>query len=345
MGLGNVVKLTLRCIPYSLFVKLYPIFKKSRISFLSDFSDEVYYKRFLKESPLINDTDNYINKVKKKNKYCLIKRGVWEYKIANFCFVKDMLSLILWCLDSGYLPIVSCYPHESQEYYKDDVSLWDMFYFQPFTKKNVSNITVTEECPIQVSSIHPSFSDCYNKEMISFWNKIFNRFVKYNNEVSKYIDAEYNKLVKGKKVVACVMRSTDYTKTKPTGHPKQPSIDEVFCKLDSVMDEYGIDYIYLATEDGNIADEFKKKFPGKIIENKRRYFNEIFDNINADRISAVHFDRENDNYLKMIEYMSSIDLVSKCDYLVTGLCGGSQMAIYRNGNTYKYSYIFDKGVY
>ena len=47
----------------------------------------------------------------------------------------------------------------------------------------------------------------------------------------------------------------------------------------------------------------------------------------------------------MIEYMSSIDLVSKCDYLVTGLCGGSQMAIYRNGNTYKYSYIFDKGVY
>lgn len=33
MGLGNVVKLTLRCIPYSLFVKLYPIFKKAEYHF------------------------------------------------------------------------------------------------------------------------------------------------------------------------------------------------------------------------------------------------------------------------------------------------------------------------
>ena len=73
-----------------------------------------------------------------------------------------------------------------------------------------------------------------------------------------------------------------------------------------------------------------------VIENKRRYFNEKYEQENLSVISQVHFERENDDYLKMLEYMSSMNIVNKCEYLVTGLSGGSEMAIYRNGNTYKY---------
>ena len=113
----------------------------------------------------------------------------------------------------------------------------------------------------------------------------------------------------------------------------------------NILDEFNVEYIYIATEDKLIADRFHEEFPNKVIENKRHYFNEKFDENNLERLSQVHFNRENDDYLKMLEYMSSINIVSKCDYLVTGLSGGSEMAIYRNGNRYKYSYIFDKGVY
>ena len=156
---------------------------------------------------------------------------------------------------------------------------------------------------------------------------------------------KYDQLIKGKKVVACVLRSTDYTKLRPSGHPIQPSLEEVFTKLHEVMGNYRIDYVYLATEDYYIADAFKKEFSNRVIENKRHYYNEQYDSENLVMVSQVHFDRDNDDYLKMLEYISSINLVSKCDYLVTGLNGGSEMAIYRNGNQYKYVYVFDKGVY
>lgn len=174
---------------------------------------------------------------------------------------------------------------------------------------------------------------------------MLNEFVVYDDKVQEYFDKEYNNLILGKSVAACVLRSTDYTKTKPKGHPIQPSIEEVFEKIHNVMDEFNVEYIYIATEDKLIADRFHEEFPNKVIENKRHYFNEKFDENNLERVSQVHFNRENDDYLKMLEYMSSINIVSKCDYLVTGLSGGSEMAIYRNGNRYKYSYIFDKGVY
>ncbi len=174
---------------------------------------------------------------------------------------------------------------------------------------------------------------------------MLNHFAKYNKKTLEYFDSEYNKLIKGKKTVACVLRSTDYTKLQPKGHPIQPSNEEVFDKIREVMNRFGIDYIYLATEDKKIADAFKEEFPNRIIENKRRYLNEKYDEEDLSLVSQVHFNRENDDYLKMLEYFSSMNLVSKCDYLVTGLSGGSEMAIYRNGNRYEYSYIFDKGVY
>ena len=110
--------------------------------------------------------------------------------------------------------------------------------------------------------------------------------------------------------------------------------------------EYKISaYIYDLWQDYLIADAFKKEFPNRVIENKRHYFNDNFEKNALDRISQVHFERENDDYLKMLEYISSINIVSRCDCLVTGLNGGSEMAIYRNGNQYKYMYVFDKGVY
>lgn len=181
--------------------------------------------------------------------------------------------------------------------------------------------------------------------MIAKWKTLLDLFVKYNSKTLDYFDSEYKELIENKSVIACVLRSTDYTKLKPKDHPIQPEIKDVFAKIREVMNNHQIDGIYIATEDENIADAFRKEFPGMILENKRQYYNGKYTEGDLSQISDVHFERENDDYYKMLEYLSSMNLVSKCDYLVTGLSGGSEMAIYRNGNKYKYSYVFDKGVY
>lgn len=340
--LSSLIKCVLGAIPYNNFLKIYPKLCKTK---LVDFVNEVYSDRFFNSSELFLDTKNYLKNKEYTNKLCLIKSGTWEYQLANFCFVKDMLESIIWSVESGYIPVVDIYPKNSK-YYSGDTRLWDMFFKQP--KHNLMNtLQVSDKlvCPIKKTPIRAKFTDVQNPTMVEFWHNILDEFGVYNDEVQEYFDNEYNNLILGKSVVACVLRSTDYTKTKPKSHPIQPTLEEVFEKIHNVMDEFNVEYIYIATEDKLIADRFHEEFPNKVIENKRHYFNEKFDENNLERVSQVHFNRENDDYLKMLEYMSSINIVSKCDYLVTGLSGGSEMAIYRNGNRYKYSYIFDKGVY
>lgn len=343
MGISDLSRFCLKALPYKMFIKLYPKLKESR---LSDITDGVFGERFFFSSSLVNRQNESFLDSSARNRYMLIQRGLWDYRVANFCFVKDMLANIIWCVERGYIPVVDIYPPEDT-HYSERVNLWELFYCQPLslTYKSNNNIETTKICPITTSLLRPGFDDVRNPEKIDFWHDMLDIFVVYNEKTQAYFDAEYKSLIKGKKVVACVLRSTDYTRTRPKGHPVQPSVDEVFDKLREVMYIYPIDYIYLATEDSKIADAFKLEFPNKVIENKRHYFNVKYDDNKLDVVSQVHFDRENDDYLKILEYMSSINLVSKCDYLVTGLSGGSEMAIYRNGNKYKYSYVFDKGNY
>ena len=105
----------------------------------------------------------------------------------------------------------------------------------------------------------------------------------------------------------------------------------------------------MATEEEKIYQMFEEAFPGQIIINKRQYYDEFYEIKNKfgdeARISWVHNDRENDNYYKSLEYLSSVFLLSKCNALIGGSCGGTQAAIYMNGNQYEYKYLFDLGLY
>ena len=109
------------------------------------------------------------------------------------------------------------------------------------------------------------------------------------------------------------------------------------------------DYIYLATEEEKIYKMFDNAFPEKVITNQRHYYDEFYELRDKygdkARISWVHSDRNNDNYYKSLEYMSSLFLLSKCNALIAGSCGGSQAALYLNGNSYEYWYLFDLGLY
>ena len=111
------------------------------------------------------------------------------------------------------------------------------------------------------------------------------------------------------------------------------------------MQELGCGAIYLATEDGKIDKAFRERFPGKIRINQRRYYDELFDENGLQLIKDVHFDREDDDYWKGMEYLSSLVILSRCESLIAGNCGGSQMAVFMNGGKYRYCKIYNLGLY
>lgn len=152
---------------------------------------------------------------------------------------------------------------------------------------------------------------------------------------------------KDKRIVEVLCRKTDYTDNRPKGHPIQPEISEVIATVKEKIDEYNCSFIYLATDEEKIY--LKKSFQELYLQIKENIMmNFIILNQKLEkmllRIPWVHFNRENDLYYKSLEYISSINLLSKYNLLIAGNCGGNRAALYLN-NKYEFYHLFNKGLY
>lgn len=276
---------------------------------------------------LNNDTHSYSDGVE-------IVEGDYSYQYFNFCFLGDMLSRVCRYISEGKTPIINVVDKEGN-------NIWEMFFEQPIVSKDVV-ITQKDNKKIRIS---PQWNDVYDHNAIEMWGKVVEKYVRFNKKTKEYIDKEYNEILLNKRVLGVILRGTDYEMTKPQGHPIQPDIVEVIEKIKEFKKKYSFEYIYLATEDGRIKVKMQEAFPNMILTNKRMYYDEIFIKNECNLIKDVHFNRENDDYFKGLEYLSSIYLVSKCDFLIAGNCGGTQLAVFMNNNQYKDSHIYNKGLY
>lgn len=347
MGIKNLlrrsVKLAVRSLPYSFIVKYYMRIRSTK---LVDIWEEVYLQRFFEESPLAKDLDGFLAKAESFDKYCIIKEAPFDYKLITFNFIREMMSDIIWSLERGYKPVIDILPVAGK--YIEQSNLWEKMFKQPLgssVEEALANPDKYIICPLKMHHIHSHMQDAYEPKKVAVWNKLFSRFLVFNDECRQYIEEEYKTVLKGKRCLACLIRGTDYTKTRPSGHPIQPNIEELLDEAEKTMVRENLDYVYLATEEKKYADAFKERFGNRVLENKRNYFDEIFNSQNLSRISRVNFERDDDDFLKSLEYVSSIHLLSKCDSMVAGLCGGSEAAVYMNGNNYNSLFLFDKGLY
>ena len=164
-----------------------------------------------------------------------------------------------------------------------------------------------------------------------YWEKIYKDYIKPKPEILDYAEAEYDSIIRNKgKVLGVLLRGTDYIAKKPYNHHIQPDMDSVLEKINEYKEKYNWDYIYLATEDGKYEEILNEKYPGKILTNKRSY---------------DYGEEGRDMFQYGLAYFSSMHLLSKCDMLIAGLCGGSQAALLMNQHNYEHVYLFDIGKY
>lgn len=122
MGFRNIANKIVKVIPYKMFISLYPTLQKTKFR---DAADSMFYEKMFRSSLIIKDKEKFIINLRTKQQFMLIKQGIWNYKIANFCFVKDILSIIIWCVESGYIPVVDIFPPKDGYYSDNTYSLWD----------------------------------------------------------------------------------------------------------------------------------------------------------------------------------------------------------------------------
>ncbi len=294
--------------------------------------------RFIKKYS--KNPEGFIASLKKQGKYKIIRHGKYNYRTFSAFYLNNMLGLILKSLMDGYIPVVKNETISEEEKSNN----WEDFFCQPFGDANSSSVIDETN---RNNIYKPAFDYIYDDKKKKLWSYIYNEFIKFNQETENYINDEYNRILKGKKVLGIICRGTDYTKTKPKYHPIQPNIEEIIAEADKLMNSGKYTHLYVATEDETYFNMFVDKFgKDRVLSNSRKYYDTLYAQMDENALLfSVKFDRENDQYMKGKEYLSSMILLSRCDALIGGHCGGSDMAIYFNNCKYDYLHIFDCGVY
>lgn len=184
----------------------------------------------------------------------------------------------------------------------------------------------------------------YDKKKFLKYCGYYNDSFKLSSDVIEYVEKEYSSLFpNNQKVLGIVYRSTDYTQAKPFGHHIQPTDEELINQIKIFLDKYDYKFIYLASDSEHIVHIINNRFQNiKIITNKRVYYDKYdFKNTNLAN-TTVEGATE---FFRNISYFSSINLVSRCDSLIAGLCCGSQLALIMNNNKYEYVHLFNLGYY
>ena len=115
---------------------------------------------------------------------------------------------------------------------------------------------------------------------------------------------------KNERVLGAVYRGTDYYSAY--NHPIPESIDDFESRIKEYMIEHDYKYCFVATEIQEVIDELKEKFGEKLLYTSQRRYS-----INERRFLAdVHFDRENDEYQKGVEYLVVLELLARCEEVI-----------------------------
>lgn len=268
----------------------------------------------------------------------VIDESEWHYPFFNCDFIRTILSQTLSVLLQGYTPYIELKNRKNGE------TNWDTFFMQPFGasvrngfSKNGGGYSL-EKMPYGYYFHTPFIRHHYKR-----WCRIFKQMVVLNDKTKQYIDDEYKRIIDpSDKILGVLCRGTDYIGHK--GLPVQPSIQNVMSDCKLWMEKYNYKYIYLATESEDIYNQFMIAFPDKVIINQRDYYDKIMTSEKLRLIGEVHFERENDNYIRGLQYLSSLVILSRCDALLAGNCGGTLFSLFYNNMKYEHVKIYNLGI-
>ena len=349
----QALKKIIRIVPYAygLLIWFYPLPGKARNK-VRNIKYRRVVKKLLDENELrrkISQLDKIVESSDKKT-YYIIRRDCDT--IGLFTYVAVFLGHIAYAVGKGYVPVIDMKNYPSIYLEDDDIgkkNCWEFYFKQPYNC-DLDNIYKNEKyilSPTRIQPMSPFIKSifCGNESM--FWKILSKKYIVLSDTAEKYIKDEHTSLIRNNmKVLGVLFRGTDYVKMKPYGHPIQPNINEFIIKVTELNNEWGgFDYIYIASEERDAVEKLEKMFPNKVIINKRVYYDGLGVDYCNQGLSEVSFNRERDKYLKGLEYLSSVVILSKCNSFIGGLCAGTYAVNYMNPAEFEHKYFFYKGVY
>jgi len=267
---------------------------------------------------------------------------------SNFHYV---LGHIIFAIKKGYTPVVDMeyyrtYYNEKWPF-KGTMNAWEYYFKQPtdytldgaYRGRNV----IIGEMAYLGNKISCAVT-CYNDAgKIAMFNQYISKYMQFQPDILDCIDRQQRIVFGNKqKILGVLSRGTSFNSPLVHGHPIVPDSDSLIDKVKELLEKWELDYIFLTTEEAFVVDKFKKAFgQEKVLVTQRARVIEYNDEEGSTRVS---YGRENDNYLKGLEYIIDIALLSRCDALIGPIVNGTIAALELNNNKYKFKHIIDLGI-
>jgi len=280
-----------------------------------------------------------------EKKFYVIRR--WARSAGLFSYVLSNFSHVTYALSKGMIPVINMQSYPNAYLERGQIgaeNAWEYFFKQPcgYGLSDVGDSERVYSSPYLCPTVLPFTQIGY----IQHWAVVYQNFFQLSDSAAQYVEEEYNRIIKpGMRVIGVHFRGTDYAKMRPRDHPVQPEADDVIRKVKSVMKEWNCDYVYISTEERKTLELFESAFPGRVLSVSQMYYDDIGFDYGRRFILYARFNRDNDTYLKGLEYLSSITILARCNSAILAPCSGSIAAMYINGGKFENTYVYNLGVY
>lgn len=330
-----------------------------------------FLKRMVKRNAFLTRVGLYLldkkNQYKKrqKDKYFEERRCRWGRENADKTFYVirrsnfyvgwgSILSVIIGRIaeieDKGWIPVVDL-KNEKNAYIEDceigKKDAWE-YYFEPLAGYGLKDIEKSKNIILSdggedIELLKPeNFDKSYNEMLFLKWKRLTSQYIHFRKDILEKMTQEMSGLFDQEdKVLGVLARGTDYIARRPKGHPVQPEVEVIFEKAEQVMKMYHCNKIFLASEDQTIYKKFMRKF-GKemVMVNKKIWIDYKGDKF----LSEFTGGRENDRYLKGLEYLTTLYILSQCPCIIGGRTSATPLVACMTEKA-EYTYFWDLGVY
>lgn len=310
-----------------------------------------FYIKFL-------DIKNRINKYRHRQRRCsygdeypdktFYVIGVPSKTAGLFAIVKSVFCHICYAFQQGFTPVVDMQNFNNQLTDGNDMvkNAWELYFQQPggYGLEDIScSRNIVKSCSLPFpEGVEIGFDTSMDTAFHKKFSPLYKKYVVPTPEVAKYAQQKLDIVIGDRRnVLGVLCRGTDYTESKPSGHPIQPTAEQAITKTKEVMLQKGFEYVFLATEDKRIYNAFFDAFGNKLLFSGQK----LYDCMNGKKfLSEISTNDYSEKWHNIVDYYSTIYILSKCDGLLAGLTCGSICA-YLMPNAYSYTYFWNLGKY
>ncbi len=280
--------------------------------------------------------------------YYIIKRE--DPHAGIFSYILTFLSHLKYAEEKGYIPFIDMMNFKNAYLYPDEIgkkNAWEFYFEQPVLEVTLEQAYGSSQAMLSKgefkSGYKPSEEFLENKWAVDSreWQRLFHKYIRLKPDVKERMENRYKEEFAfihrgGAECLGVLCRGTDYFHFTESQSVKFDRLEIVINRIQKLRKAYGIDMIFLATEDERILELFIHTFRDSLIYNRR-------ENRLSGQEKVLNSVAWQNNFVNLQEkgfdYILNLYVLSKCSCFI-GARTSASVFLPLTAN-FKYSFYYD----